>query len=138
MPSSDILQCFGDTAAHANAPIQASLSNVINKIKGDEEIKVLKTDVSETTKIKEIWSTFTEFELEFKSIRALLDFSFDYTPSLIEIINPEKLELDSIEVTNFLNDLLARLHQYTMAVTSLNSENKILKLKLNEYDKKNK
>ena len=112
--------------------IEKTMSKVINNLKEDNEIKVIKTAISETTQVKEIWSTFAEFELEFSDIKGLLNFAFDYTPSLIEIINPEKLDLESKEIEDFLNDLLTKLHKYSMVVTSLNSENQILKSKLTE------
>ena len=48
-------------------------------------------------------------------------------PSSIEIMDPIKLNINSNEVDDLLNDLLARLHNFTMFLKNLQAENIVLK-----------
>ena len=118
--------------------IENVMKNVITKIKEDKDVVVLRVSIADTKQVKEIWSTFAEFELEFKSLLSMINFCFDYTPSSIEILHPENLELPSIDLSDFMNDLLAKLHQYNMIVTNLNSENQVLKMTLERASIKEK
>ena len=132
------LRTLIEIAGFPKEHIEEVMKNIIIKIKEDKEIVVLNVSVADTKPVKQIWSSFAEFELEFKSFTSMLDFCFDYTPSYIEIISPQDLEFKSIEMSDFINDLLARLHQYNMVVANLNAENKVLKMKLQPQAEKNK
>ena len=63
-----------------------------------------------------IFSTFSEFEIEFPDLLSLSGFCFDFMPSSIEIIEPENIKTKSSELNDTLNDLLAKLHQYDMVL----------------------
>ena len=63
-----------------------------------------------------IFSTFSEFEIEFPDLLSLSGFCFDFMPSSIEIIEPENIKTKSSELKDTLNDLLAKLHQYDMVL----------------------
>jgi len=76
----------------------------------------LNHDTAEAKLVKEMWSTFTEFELEFNNFKKLTDFCFNFMPSSIEIIEPETNKLSSGSIEEMLNDVLAKLHQYDMAL----------------------
>jgi hypothetical protein len=78
-----------------------TMQKVIDLIEKDEEIKLESKDTAEPELIKDLWSTFTEFELEFETFKKLTGFCFDFMPSSVEII---------------LNDVLAKTHQYDMAL----------------------
>ena len=85
-----------------------------------------------------LWSTFADIELYAESIERLLGLCFDYMPSSVEIIEPDELKIKSIDLTNFINDLQARLHRYDMLIKSLNAENILLKRELNKFIKRTK
>lgn len=63
---------------------------------------------------KELFAVFAELEMLVKSPETLVWLSFDYMPSSIEIIEPETLRYKRTELANFVNDLLARLHDVDM------------------------
>ncbi|MBT3394930.1 hypothetical protein HOA59_01885 [archaeon] len=93
-----------------------TMQKVIDLIEKDEEIKLESKDTAEPELIKDLWSTFTEFELEFETFKKLTGFCFDFMPSSVEIISPEKPELNSKDIEDLLNDVLAKTHQYDMAL----------------------
>ncbi|MBU4242554.1 MAG: hypothetical protein KKF52_04965, partial [Nanoarchaeota archaeon] len=84
-----------------------------------------------------LWSTFSEVELEVIGIQRLLDVCFDYMPSTIEILDPAGLEIDSNNMAEILNDLMAKLHRYDMLLKNFNAENTILKEKLEKIRQEN-
>ena len=76
---------------------------------------------------QELWMTFAEVEVKTEKLDHLTSFSFDYMPSLIEILEPAELALKDAEVSSFLNDLQAKLHQVDMVAKQLRLENDFLK-----------
>ncbi len=96
--------------------VEKTMRQVVELIEKDEEIKKLNHDTAEAKLVKEMWSTFTEFELEFNNFKKLTDFCFNFMPSSIEIIEPETNKLSSGSIEEMLNDVLAKLHQYDMAL----------------------
>ena len=51
-------------------------------------------------------------------------------PSSIEIIEPLSFNAKCTDMSNMINDLLAKIHRYDMVVKNMNAENVILKRKL--------
>ena len=61
---------------------------------------------------------FAELEVKTASLTHIINFCFEYMPSLIEIIEPYELKISSADVSSFLNDLQAKLHGVDMLVPS--------------------
>jgi hypothetical protein len=111
--------------------IEEVMQKIIGKIK--EKFEVIKSETFESVELKDkmtgFWSAFSEIELKFEDINSMTLFCFEYMPSSIEILEPEELIFGSIDFSGFLNDLLARLHEYDMVVKNLQAENMMLKKK---------
>ena len=111
--------------------IEQVMQKVIDKIKENFEIK--KSEVFDSVELKDkfagFWSIFSEIEINFEDINAITIFCFEYMPSSIEILEPEELKFESTNFAGFLNDLLARLHEYDMVVKNLQAENMVMKKK---------
>ena len=118
-----IIEIAGFPAKH----ITGAMDTVLKKLKEEKGINIIKKRVNKTKKVKEMWSTFAELELKFLDLSTLMGFCFDYLPSSIEIIDPAVLHTESKMLANNLNDMLAKLHQYTMFISNLNAENTMLK-----------
>jgi len=122
-----IIEVLGKPKEH----IEAALKEYIEHIKQDSEIVILNEDYSEVKEQGNLWSKFVELDLVIKGTRKLISFCFEYMPSSLEVIKPENLILTNPELSNFLNDLQARLHNVDMAVKRLKAENDFLKHNMN-------
>ncbi|MEK6841236.1 MAG: hypothetical protein AABX45_01425 [Nanoarchaeota archaeon] len=120
-----------EVAGFPKEHIEQVMQKVIDKIKENFEIK--KSEVFDSVELKDkfagFWSIFSEIEINFEDINAITIFCFEYMPSSIEILEPEELKFESTNFAGFLNDLLARLHEYDMVVKNLQAENMIMKKK---------
>ncbi len=124
-----IIEIVGSPKEHTSKVLET----VLNKLKGENGVKVVKEDVGESQELQELkgfWSTFADLEIEVDGLERLLDICFDYMPSSIEIIEPQRLEVDVQHMTNLINDMLTRLHDYNMVIKNIHAENILLKKKL--------
>ena len=125
-----IIQVLGAPEKH----VQETLKKVVDKVKEVKEIQVEKEELFDTQQMedKKLWNNFAELELQFKEVGALINFCFDFMPSSVEIIEPAKIDAAREPLTNLLNDLIERLHQYDMLLKNLHAENVMLKKKAEE------
>ena len=121
-----IIEILGKPKEH----IEKTIRGYIEKIREDNEFILLKESFAESTQHENLWSTFAELEIVCKDISKLIGFCFEYMPSSIEVIKPEHLTMSNPELSNFLNDLQARLHNVDMIVKRLKAENDFLKLNM--------
>jgi len=107
-----VIEVLGKPKEH----VEASLKGYINELKNDEKFKVLKEDFAEIKKQEdqELWADFAEVEVKTESMENLTRFCLNYMPSIIEVIEPQELTLSDTDLSVFLNDLQARLHQIDM------------------------
>ena len=110
--------------------VAKTMKGVMKKLEENKEIKIIKKKIAKVKKVKELWSTFAELELDFKNFQDLTSFCFDYMPSSVEIVEPQDLNIKQVELSSMLNDVLAKLHQYQMFISNINAENVVLKRKL--------
>ena len=120
-----------EVAGFPKEHIEQVMEKIAEKIK--ENFEVVKSEIFESVELKDkmagFWSIFSEIERKFEDINAITVFCFEYMPSSMEILEPENLNFQSTEIAGFLNDLLARLHEYDMVVKNLQAENMMLKKK---------
>ena len=122
-----IIEVLGKPKEH----VENSIKEYVEHIKEDSELVVLKEEYSEIKEQGKLWSKFVELDLVVKGTVKLIGFCFEYMPSSIEVLKPEHLILTNPELSSFLNDLQARLHNVDMIVKSQNAENEILKRNIN-------
>ena len=127
-----IIEVIGKPPEH----IKKIIDSIVNMIKKEKNIKVIKQDIAPPEKIKdETWSTFAELELELPDLLTLNHFCFFYLPSSVEILDTTEIKIKTQELTNSINDMLARLHQYNTTVFAITQENKQLKNKITKLTK---
>ena len=149
-----IIEVLGKPKEH----VEKSLNEYVQHIREDSELVVLNEEFSEAKEIEKhveekqqdkiarmdsgdaheknkrpanLWSQFVELDLVVKGTPKLISFCFEYMPSSIEIAKPESLAMTSRELSSFLNDLQARLHNVDMIVKQLKAENDFLRLNMN-------
>ncbi|MCK5283160.1 MAG: hypothetical protein KAK00_07145 [Nanoarchaeota archaeon] len=117
--------------------IEGKTKEYIEKIKEDENLMLLNERISEPKEQGKVWSIFAEIEVIIKGVTNLIGFCIDYMPSSIEIIKPDKFGFENRVFTNFINDLLAKLHRVDMIAKQLGTENNFLKKNMNGLIKNN-
>jgi putative lipoic acid-binding regulatory protein len=104
--------------------VEKALVDVINKLKNDKQIEVVNVKAYKAEQQEnKLWSTFADIEIETKNLKKLSDICYDYMPSTLEILEPIGMEMQSIEVQDFINDVLTRMHKYAMVIRKLQTEN---------------
>lgn len=115
-----IIEILGKPQEH----VEKSMKDYVKKIKEDDKYKVKREESAEIKKQEsELWATFTELEMEVENIQDLISFCFDYMPSIVEILEPEKMTLTDKDISIFFNDLQARLHSVDMVAKQVKLEN---------------
>ena len=122
-----IIEVLGKPKEH----VEKAITDYTENIKKDSELVVLNEEYSDTQEQGKLWSKFVELDLVIKGTYKLISFCFEYMPSSIEVVKPEHLILTSNELTSFLNDLQARLHNVDRIVKESKAENEILKTNMN-------
>lgn len=122
-----IIEVLGKPKEH----VEDALKEYIEHIKQDSELVILNEDYSEAKEQGKLWGKFVELDLVIKGMKKLISFCFEYMPSSLDIVKPEHLTMTNPELSNFLNDLQARLHNVDMIVKKLKAENDFLKLNMN-------
>lgn len=119
-----------EVAGFPKEHIESVIKKLVERIKSEEE--VLRSDIFEIKKINEFWSTFAEIEISLTDLDHLSRFCFEYMPSSIELLEPERLSLESKDFEDVYNDILGKLHHYDMNMKNIKAANIIFQKKLNE------
>ncbi len=122
-----IIEVLGKPKEH----VENAIKEYVGHIREDSELVILNEDYSEIKEQGSLWTKFVELDLIIKGASKLISFCFEYMPSSIEVTKPEHLVMSNAELSNFLNDLQARLHNVDMIVKQLKGENDFLKRNTN-------
>ena len=98
----------------------------------DKEGKII-----ESTKENELFSSFSEVELEAEDLFNIIGVIFKYMPAHVELLSPERVELSNIDFNSLFNQLLVKLHNYDSIAKSALMTNQMLAAKLNALMPKN-
>jgi len=117
-----IIEVLGAPKEH----VQNTIKLIVDTAEKDSELKVLKKEFFEAKPQESLFSTFAELEIKFKKISKLIGFCLDFMPSSVDILEPESIDFNSKDLTNDINDLLAKIHKMDMILKNLTAENKLL------------
>ena len=131
-----IIEILGAPESH----VKETIGKIVDKVKENKDYGVTKEEIFDPKQQenKKLWSTFCELELEVKELQLLINFCFDFMPSSVEVLSPEKFQLTSDPINDMLNDLIGRLHQYDMLLKNLHAQNIMLKKQVEEANPKKK
>lgn len=117
-----------EVAGRPQEHVESSLKSYLDNLKKDKKYTLLSEDIAEIQKQEgqQLWMVFAELEIKTASVQDIISFCFDYMPSLIEILEPSEMQLQSQTVSSLLNDLQARLHQVDMVAKQLRLQNEHL------------
>jgi len=106
--------------------ISKTLKQYIDQISEKKQMVLLKKKYSTPKKQDKLFSLFADIEFLIKDASELAFFCFDYMPSSIEIVEPEKFYYNAIDFAAFFNDLQARLHKLDMVMKNLTARSQVL------------
>lgn len=125
-----IIEVLGSPKDHVNE----TLNLLIKRLKEDIKLSVAKTKVFDAVPVEKtpMWTGFVEAEVHFKKFEDLTGFCFDYYPSSIEIVEPEKVDINAPELSMLFNDIAARLHKTHKIVRDMHAQNRVMAKELSE------
>ncbi len=97
--------------------VEETAQLLVQKAQELPEAQLLEVEVMEAIpqgKEGTVFSTFAEMQILFKNTKALMSFCFDFMPSSLELIEPEKIVMTNDIFASWLNELQGRLHQVDM------------------------
>ncbi|MBN1275406.1 hypothetical protein JXA12_03880 [Candidatus Woesearchaeota archaeon] len=116
-----LFEMVGSPKEHIEKTLQAFLDN----INTDSNIITLSEDFEEAIEIDEsngLFSVAAEVEYLVFGLEKLTWFAFNFMPASIEIKDPSELTFRERDFTNWMNDLLAKLHEVNTQFTALKTE----------------
>jgi len=108
-----------------------ALKKYIQLLKSDPAMKISDEYVAEPEEKEGLWSTFAEMDVTVQGIDKLTWLCVNFTPASVEIMEPSSFEITDKGMTDWMNDLLSKLHEIGMHSKSMASENDLLKLNIN-------
>ncbi|MDA3855407.1 MAG: hypothetical protein PF569_04050 [Candidatus Woesearchaeota archaeon] len=90
--------------------VEKALNVVLDKLKAEKDnFKVVSSDVGKPELDEEttLYGGFLEVSAKFENASKLLAFIVDYTPSSIEVEDPEKIVMNNNDFSGILNDVSA-------------------------------
>ena len=122
-----ILEIVGKPKEH----VEKTLKDYIAQIRQSKDFEVVSDHTEEAVEKENLFTTFSEIEFWTQNTQKLTGFCFDFMPSSIEILEPEKMIVKSSDLTDLFNDLQARLHHVDMLAKNLFQENKAFNASIN-------
>jgi hypothetical protein len=114
--------------------VETTLRGFINNLKNDAQITVLSEEFGEPEEVKDsngLWSNYADTEMLVKTLDKLVWLCVNFMPASIEIIAPEELVFKEKDMTNWLNDLLAKLHEISFSLRQTNVKDEIVVQSMN-------
>lgn len=122
-------EVVGKPAKH----VEQALAEYIENIKKDSRIIILQEEREEALEHEDgMFSTFSEAELLVKDLETFTWLCINFSPASIEIIKPEELVVEGRDITNWLNDLLAKLHEIATGYRNAKNAHGHMTVALNE------
>jgi len=115
-----------------------ALTKTLEKVLGilKERTKITKSKIAEPEKAGEtVFSSFLEFEAEVEDFEKLIGIILDFGPTNIEILKPDKFEINQTKIQNSLNDLILKINEYSNKIRYFQTTSFLLQEKLKEKEK---
>jgi hypothetical protein len=119
------------------------MNKFIDKIKEEKGVSIANKNIhkpkivekdkenEKQTATGELFTMFSEIELETEHIMDLIRVIFKYMPSHVEIISPEDFSMSNTDFNSILNEIIAMLHNYDSVAKGAIMKNQVLENQLN-------
>jgi len=106
--------------------VQQVIEKYVEAIELNENLIIIEKKFEKPQQNEGLFVAFVEIELLLKNTKELLNFCFDYMPSSVEIIAPEKIIYETNDLMDLINDLQLRLHNIDMALKTEKQKNSLV------------
>ncbi|RMD67645.1 hypothetical protein D6817_00970 [Candidatus Pacearchaeota archaeon] len=106
-----VLEILGRPASTVDEALRA----IVARIGAENGVTIKEKNFYEAKKVpksKELYTAFAEVELELNSLNLLFGLMFAYLPSHVEILEPEKLNLTNVDLSEACTMIVQRMHYY--------------------------
>lgn len=117
-----VIEIMGAPQKH----VEDTLALVLKKLREEKGVDVVSEKVHPAEAKEKLFSAFAEVELLVMDFATLTRLCFDYMPSSFEILKPDSFRLPMLELSNFIGDTLAALHQIDFKLKDVNAANQLL------------
>ena len=112
--------------------IEKTIRGYVNNIKNDSQITVLNEEFGEPEETEgKLWSTYADTEMLINNLDKFIWLCINFMPANIEILAPKELTFKEKDLTNWLNDLLAKLHEISHTVRQTSVKNDAIVMTMN-------
>jgi hypothetical protein len=114
--------------------VEKTMKEFMDNIKKDSQMKVISEDYGEAEEVNDsngLWSTFCDTEMLFDNLDKINWLCVNFMPSSIDIIAPEELRFKDKELTNWFNDILAKLHEVSIGYRQNSLKEELLTKNMN-------
>lgn len=117
-----VIEIMGAPQKH----VEDTLKLVLKKLGEEKGVDVISEKTHPAEENDKLFSSFAEVEFLIDNFATLTRLCFDYMPSSFEILKPESFRLSVLDVSNFIGDTLAALHQIDFKLKDANAANQLL------------
>lgn len=121
------------------AHISEALKLLLKGLGKEKDVLIIRKSLhkpKKSDKAKNLYSTFAEVDIALNGIKRLSEIVFDYMPSSIDVIEPSKIEIETMEANSFINDLSTKLHRHELMSKLLALERDKLKKEVDDLRKR--
>ena len=106
--------------------VEETIKVLVQKASELKDAWLIKYKIYPAEKQETLFASFAEIEILFKNQTELLDFCFNFMPSSVEILEPQKFVMTSQTLAEWINDLQGRLHSIDKIAKEANAYKKLL------------
>lgn len=117
-----IIEMLGKPQKH----MEKAFKDLMAKLLKEEKISITSKKYSKTKKQGELFSKFAEIEFWAESLSQIIGICFDYMPSSVEVIEPDKVVFKVHDLNGYLNELQAKLHHVDMLAKNAETQKAII------------
>jgi hypothetical protein len=125
-------EVVGKPAEH----VEEALTGYLENIKQDHRIIFLREEREPAAELEDgLFSTFCESEMLVKDLETFTWLCINFSPASIEVLEPESIDVEAREITNWINDLLSKVHEIGTNYRSHKTANEHLTVAINQLIK---
>lgn len=111
--------------------VEDALTSYLQKLKDEKDVEVIKQDVEPAEEQDKVWGALAEVEILVKGLEKFTWLCMNFMPSSIEIMAPDSMAFKGRDLTNWLNDLLAKLHEIGLISQQVGEQNRLMLRNMN-------